>query len=115
MLDTSSAVRDMHLGDYAVSGEGAGISAQAADALLRHQAVEHLSTVRLSVFLPEEGMAPLPFSTDLMLQSHESLQLAGIDEERLLAYADGLTENDKEELLAGTACLVKNPIPFSYP
>lgn len=114
LLDTSSTVRDMHLGDYAVSSEGVGISAQAADALLRHQAVEHLSTVRLSVFLPEEGMAPLPFSTDLMLQSHESLQLAGIDEERLLAYADGLTENDKEELLAGTACLVKNPIPFSY-
>ena len=35
------------------------------------------------------------------------------DDERLTTAIPSLNENDKEALLNGTACLVKNPIPFS--
>lgn len=114
LLDTSSEVQDRYLGDYAVSNETTGIGVEAVDAMGTNELVERLSTSKLTVYnayLAEE--AP-PFYTDLTTQSHETLQLASVDEERAFSWIPGLSEQDKEDFLEGTACFVKNPIAFSY-
>lgn len=113
LLDTSSDVKKMHPGDYAVTNETVGISKEAVRDLQSQEAVESLSTVKLSVFAPEDT-EELPFETNVSVKSHETLQLAGIDEEQLLNYLPGLTKEEKQALADGTACLIKNPIPFSY-
>lgn len=56
----------------------------------------------------------IPFETDLSVLTHETLQAASLDMERLLSYVPGLSEQDKQALEAGEGCLIKNPIPFSY-
>lgn len=111
LLDTSSKVQAMHLGDYAVTNETMGISAEAVEAMRTQAMVEAFSTTKLTVFDPGET---LPFGTDLITQSHETLQIASVDEERAFSWFPGLTGQDKEDFLAGAACFVKNPIVFSY-
>lgn len=110
LLDASSAVQDLYLGDYRITNETVGMSTDAVKALQENHSVEHLSTTKLSVFMPEDE---LPFETGLTVQSHESLQIASIDEERLLSVLPGLTDEDKQDLMNGKACLVKNPIAIS--
>ena len=111
LLDASSAVQDMYTGDYALTNEDAGISAEAVEKLRANDAVAQLSTTRLSVFMPDQT---LPFDTNLSLQGHETLQLASVDEAQLSCFAPTLSAQDKQALLDGTGCLVKNPIALSY-
>lgn len=113
LLDTSSSVQDMYFSDYAVTNETSGIPAEAVNTLKKNEAVEKLFTTRLSIFMPGAGKE-LPFQTDLSVQSHETVQLASIDDKLLEIYAPNLSEQDKQALSNGTGCLVKNPITFSY-
>ena len=113
LLDASSSVQDMYFGDYAVTNETSSIPAKAVDTLKTNDAVESISTTRLSVFIPGAG-DELPFETDLSVQSHETFQLANVDDELLQIIAPNLSVQDKQALNDGTGCLVKNPIPFSY-
>ncbi len=110
LLDTSSEVQAMHLGDYAVTNETTGIGTEATAAMEAHEMVESLSTTKLTVFDPGET---LPFDTDLILQTHETLQIVSVEEERAFSWFPELTGQDKEDFRAGTACFIKNPIVFS--
>lgn len=113
LLDTSSSVQEMHLGDYGITNETIGIPVDAVQALQAQEAVEELNTVKLSVF-HEGAQDVLPFETDLSVQPNETLQTAGLDKKRLLSYVQGLSEEDRQALEDGTGCLIKNPYEFSY-
>lgn len=113
LLDASSSVQNMYSGDYAITNETVGIPAEAVKTLEANDAVEGISTTRLSVFMPGAGDV-LPFETDLSVQSHETLQLASVDEGQFRTYAPDLSEEDKQALNDGTGCLIQNPIAFSY-
>ena len=47
LLDTSAAVQQMHLGDYAVTNETVGIPPEAASELKEHEMVGNLSISRM--------------------------------------------------------------------
>lgn len=113
LLNASSSVQDMYFSDYAVTNEISGIPAKAISTLEANDAVESLSTVRLSVFMPGVG-EEFPFETDLFVQSHGTFQLTNIDEGLLEIYAPNLSDQGKQALNDGTGCLAKNPISFSY-
>lgn len=110
VLDASSSVQDMYLGDYAITNETSGIPSEAVNTLKTNDSVQSISTTRLSMFMPGDI---LPFETDLSLQSHETLQLVNIDDEQVKLYAPNLSVQDKQALNDGTGCLVKNPLRFS--
>lgn len=74
--------------------------------------VDSLSTTMLTVYQFDES-GTMPVDTDIPLQTWEALHIAAFDDERLTSAISTLSENDKMDLLNGTACLVKNPIPFS--
>ena len=113
LLDTSSDVQDMSLGDYSVTNETVGIAPESIDKIRENEMIEDLSTTKLSVYTQDKD-GKLPIELDFKLQSWESFQIAGVDDIRLSAYVSGLSEQDKTDLLSGVACIVKNPIPFSY-
>ncbi len=114
LLDTSSEVKAMHLGDYAVSNETTGIGAETVDTMRANEMVEGLSTSRLAIYNPYMEEEAPPFDTDLALQSHETLQIVNVDEERAFSWIPDMGEQDREDFLGGEACLIKNPIPYSY-
>lgn len=113
LLDTSRAVQEMHLGDYAVTSETAGIRPAAVKELEDREEVAALYTTKLSVYTWDAG-GRFPLSLDFTPKSWEAFQIAGIDGGRLESYLPGLSAQTKEALRNGTACLVKNPIPFSF-
>lgn len=113
LLDTSSDVQDMSLGDYSVTNETVGIAPESIDKIRENEMIEDLSTTKLSVYTQDKD-GKLPIELDFKLQSWESFQIAGVDDIRLSTYVSGLSEQDKTDLLSGVACIVKNPIPFSY-
>ena len=90
---------------YAVTNETVGIPSEAVKTLAENDAVESVSTTRLSVFMPGAGDI-LPFETDLSVQSHETLQLVNVDEAQLQIYAPNLSAQDKQALKDGTGCLL---------
>lgn len=113
LLDTSKNVQDMTLGDYAVTNENIGISPESISKIHDSELVENLATTKLSVYIQDEN-GSVPIKLDFELQPAESFQIAGIDDTRLTSYVNSLSEQDKADLLSGTACIVKNPLPFSY-
>ncbi len=124
LLDAGADMRDSRIGDYAVTNETIGISERAVNAMRENDLVESLSTMKLSVYMdidadnfdgsvPVHPLNKAPFDTDLIVRSYETMQIAGLDETRLLSCVSDLSEQDKADLPAGTACLVKNPIRFS--
>lgn len=113
LLDTSKEVQDSHLGDYAITDENLGIAPESIDRLRAQEQVADLATTKLAVYSHDEN-GDIPVELDFALQTWEAFGVAGLNDERLTAAAEGLTEEDKAELLAGTACIVKNPIAISY-
>lgn len=112
IMDASAALKDSHLGDYSVTNETLGISAFSVEELRENEMIDTLSTVMLTVYQFDEN-GTMPVDTDIPLQTWETLHIAAFDEERLTSAVSALSESDKTDLLNGTACLVKNPVPFS--
>lgn len=112
LMDTSVTLKDSHLGDYSITNETSGISAASVGELRKNEMVDTLSTTMLTIYQHNET-GTLPIDTDISLQTWEVLHIVGFDNERLISEISTLSENDKADLLNGTACLVKNPIPFS--
>ncbi len=113
ILDTSRGVKDMNPGDYAVTNETVGIDPESVEKIRRNELVENLATTKLSVYSQDEN-GTLPVELDFDLQSWEVFQIAGMDDIRLAAHAEGVSGQDLADLESGAACLVKNPIPFAY-
>lgn len=113
ILDTSSSVKEIHLGDYAITNETVGIPPQSVNQLREQDQLASLATTKLSVYVQDED-GRLPLELNVPLQAWESMQIAGLDDERLTSYVKDLSEQDIQDLLSGSACIVKNPIAFSY-
>ncbi len=113
LLDAGSDVKNMHLGDYSVTNETEGIDPKSAQEILANEWVEQLSTTRLSTYTLDEN-GKLPLELNISLQSWEAFHIAGVDDARLISYVEGLSRQDLADLRSGAACIVKNPIPFSY-
>lgn len=112
-LDTSSDIKNQHTGDYSVTNETIGITPQSVEEIRQNEAVEDLPTTKLSTYTRDEN-GNIPIDLNFTLQSWEAFHIAGIDDTRLTSFADGLSKQDIDDLISGDACIVRNPIPFSY-
>lgn len=113
ILDAGSAVQQMHTGDYSVANEAEGIRSEQVEEIREQEAVESLAVRQLTIYSQND---PGGFAAELNieLQPSETFQIAGMDLESLMEECEGLTEQDKQELSEGKACLVKNPISITY-
>lgn len=113
LLDTSRDVQELNPGDYSVTNETTGMEPQSVEELQENEWVERLSTTKLSIYPPDEH-GRLPLTLDFSLEPWEAFHIAGIDEDSFTSFAPDLSEQDKSDLRSGSACIVKNPIPFTY-
>lgn len=114
LLDAGQDIQKMHLGDYAVTGEGSGISPEAVSKMKEQDMIKELFTSKLTVYTGDK-QGNLPIKLDISLQPGETFQIAAVDKKRLSDYGQKLklSENDLRNLKRGTACLVKNPVAFA--
>ncbi|MDE6386271.1 MAG: ABC transporter permease [Lachnospiraceae bacterium] len=115
LLDASRNVQEMHTGDYSITNETVGIAPEEIAKLEENESVSKLATAKLTVYTKDEN-GNINVDLDFALQSWESFQIAAVDEESLYEYKTQteLTKEDREALRSGEACLVVNPIPFSF-
>ena len=115
LLDASSDIQELHTGDYCVTNETVGITPEEVIRLKQYESVVELATSKLIVYQQDENN-DVPVDLDFDLNPGETFQIAAIDEARIERYQveDELTEEDRDAIRKGEACLVMNPIPFSY-
>lgn len=111
LLDTSSRVQQMHLGDYSITNETQGFTPSTIEEIASQPEVSSLSTLKYRLYEQnKDGALPLP--VDFTLQPNETLQIVGVDELRLKALLPSLSNEELQALKEGSACLIKNPIPY---
>ena len=106
LLDTSRKVQEIHLGDYAVTSESDGFPPSSVEEMKSQKLLKSLFTTKLKLYAPDKS-GQLPIQTSLRLNPGETLQVAGLDDDRLTGSLSNLTEQDVSDLLSGTACLIK--------
>lgn len=114
LLDASASVEKMHLGDYSMTSKSVGFSQEDVAKVRGISGVEHVSTLKYSLYQSDETGSWDGIKTSFTPQPGETVQIVGIDEERLASSVPSLTEQDLQALENGTACLVKNPIAMSF-
>ncbi len=113
LLDTSRDIQKLHLGDYCIANETLGFDPSVMENLKSQEGVSSLYTLKYSIYMQKDNNT-LPIETDFQLQPSETLQIIGVDIERLKVLMPSLTKENMKELKDGKACLVKNPIAISY-
>jgi ABC-type antimicrobial peptide transport system permease subunit len=113
LLDASQEVQKLHLGDYSITNESVGFEPSVVEDLKSQEGVSSLYTLKYSLYM-QESNGTLPIEIGFKLKPSETLQIVGVDVERLKALMPSLTEDEIQALKDGKACLVKNPIAISY-
>lgn len=113
LLDASKDVQKLHLGDYSITNDSVGFEPSVVEDLKSQEEVTSVYTLKYSLYM-QKSDGTLPIETGFKLKPSETLQIAGVDEERLEALIPSLTEDEIQALKDGKACLVKNPIALSY-
>lgn len=114
LLDVSEDVQKMHLGDYSMTSQTLGFSPEEVTALKSISGIQSISTLKYSLYQQDVNGELKDIVTSITPQPGESLQIIGIDEERLEDLVPALSESDLQALKNGTACFVQNPIPISF-
>ena len=111
LLDTSSNIQKMHLGDYSITNEQTGISPELVGKLTKTQGVEQVFTLKYKLYGLDKNNIPVGIETDISLQPGETLQICGIDESRFNEISPK-NSRIEEKLKNGDGCIVKLPIMF---
>ena len=114
LLDASAGVEQMHLGDYSMTSQSTGFSQEDVQRIRETPGVERVSTLKYSLYQPDEMGNWAGIKTSFTPQPGETVQVIGLDEARLHGYVPSISGQDLQALKNGTACLIKNPIALSY-
>jgi len=113
LIDVSKEVQKFHLGDYSVTNETVGFMPSTVEELRMMEGVSSLLTLKYSLYMQEKD-GSLAIETGFRLKPGETLQIIGVDEERLKMLMPSITKEQMRKMKEGKACLIKNPVAFSY-
>lgn len=114
ILDASAGIEQMHLGDYAMTSQTVGFTQEDVSKVRGITGVERVSTLKYSLYESDKDGNWEGIKTSVTPQPGETVQIVSIDDERLMASVPSLSKQDVQSLRDGKACLIKNPIPFSF-
>lgn len=115
LLNTASGMEDNHLGDYSIINETIGFSADELNQIQQNEMVESVAAIQFSLYLPDTNNKVTDIPGGFDLQSGETLQVAGLNDEYWDYFVgNSISAEDLATLKAGNACIVRNPIPVSF-
>ena len=83
LLDASKDVQKMHFGDYSVTSKALGFSPEELAELKNVSGIQSVSTLKYSLYQQDENGELNGMETFITPQPGETMQIIGIDEERL--------------------------------
>lgn len=115
LLNAASGLQDNHLGDYQITNESIGFTADDLNALQKNESVQSVAAIQFSLYEQNEDGLLDEISLEFQLKPGETFQVVGLNDEYWDYFmGDQLSEEQFGQLKAGNACIVRNPIPISY-
>lgn len=115
ILNAASSMENNHLGDYAIANETVGFSADTLDAMEQNEMVQSVAAIQFSMYLPDINNQISEIEIGFELQPGETFQIAGLNPSYLSRFASTwLSTEEIENVKAGDACIVRNPIAIRY-
>lgn len=115
LLNAASALQDNHLGDYQITNESVGFTADDLNTLKKNKAVQSVAAIQFSLYEQNENGQLDGISLEFQLKPGETFQVVGLNDEYWDYFmGDQLPEEQLGQLKSGNACIVRNPIPMSY-
>ena len=115
LLNAASGMEDKHLGDYSITNETIGFSADELYQIQQNEMVQSATTVKFSLYMPDADNRVTDIPGGFDLQPGETLQMAGLNDEYWDYFmGDRISQEDLEILKSGNACVVRNPLPISF-
>ena len=114
LLDASESIQKMHLGDYSLTNKATGFSSEEVKNLESASGIASVSTLKYSLFTPDNTGSITDMKLSFTLQPGETLQVIGVDEQRIQQLMRSLSSQNLQALKDGSACFIKNPIAMAY-
>lgn len=114
LLDVSTSVQKLRLGDYSITNENTGISAKEIKDIKSLDGIIELSTLKFKLYMSTDEDEFKDLELSFELQPGETLQITALDEKSLKSILPTISSDDMEALKTGKGALVKNPIVLSY-
>ena len=115
LLNAASGMESSHLGDYSIVNETVGFSADDLAELRQNDAVASVAAIQFSLYEPDEDGKISAISLGFTLQSGETFQIVGLNDEYWDYFTAGeFSEEELALLKSGEACVVRNPLALSY-
>ena len=115
LLNAASGMENSHLGDYSIVNETVGFSADDLAELRQNDAVASVAAIQFSLYEPDEYGKISAISLGFTLQSGETFQIVGLNDEYWDYFTAGeFSEEELALLKSGEACIVRNPLALSY-
>ena len=115
LLNAASGMENSHLGDYSIVNETVGFSADDLAELRQNDAVASVAAIQFSLYEPDEDGKISAISLGFTLQSGETFQIVGLNDEYWDYFTAGeFSEEELALLKSGEACIVRNPLALSY-
>lgn len=115
LLNAASGMEDNHLGDYSIVNETVGFSADDLNELRQNSAVSSVAAIQFALYVPDDAGHISDIELGFELQPGETFQVVGLNDDYWNYFMGGeLSAEDLTLLKAGEACIVRNPLAFSY-
>ncbi|MGN0364948.1 MAG: ABC transporter permease [Suilimivivens sp.] len=115
LLNTASGMENSHLGDYSIVNETVGFSTDDLNELRQNSAVSSVAAIQFSLYEPDEDGKISDITLGFTLQSGETFQIVGLNDEYWDYFTAGeFSEEELGLLKSGEACIVRNPLALSY-
>ena len=115
LLNAASGMESSHLGDYSIVNETVGFSADDLAELRQNDAVASVAAIQFSLYEPDEDGKISDITLGFTLQSGETFQIVGLNDEYWDYFTAGeFSEEELALLKSGEACIVRNPLALSY-
>lgn len=113
LLDTSTELQEMHVGDYSLTNENEGFSPGIENQLRSLEGVENISKLNYVLYQPDADNHLSGIITDIQLNPAETLQFCGMDEEWMSSTFHDLSQEQWEKIRSGQGCIIKNPVTIA--
>lgn len=114
LLDASQSIQKMHLGDYSVTNQATGFSPEEVETLSSVPGVHSVFTLKYKLYMPDDTGRIADVNLPFAMQPGETLQVVGIDAQRIQPLIASLSSQDLQALKDGSACIIKNPVVMTY-
>ncbi len=115
LLNAANDLQDNRLGDYKITNETVGFTADDLHILQENDAIQSVAAIQFSLYMQNVDGKLDEIDIDFLLKPGETFQVVGLNDEYWDYFMGAkLSEEQLDRMKSGNACVVRNPIPLTF-